>query len=138
MNKAGVRKIIRLGEGISIEFKECRNKLSKDIFRTICAFLNRKGGDLLLGVNDRGNITGIDPKAVNQVKTELVTTLNNPQKLNPPCYLVPEEMVLKGKTIIHLFVPESSQVHRCNGKIYDRNEDGDFDITSNTNLVTEL
>ena len=138
MNKAGVRKIIRLGEGISIEFKECRNNLSKDVFETICAFLNRKGGDLLLGVNDRGNITGIDPKAVNQVKTELVTTLNNPQKLNPPCYLVPEEMVLKGKTIIHLFVPESSQVHRCNGKIYDRNEDGDFDITSNTNLVTEL
>ena len=138
MNKAGVRKIIRLGEGISIEFKECRNNLSKDVFESICAFLNRKGGDLLLGVNDRGNITGIDPKAVNQVKTELVTTLNNPQKLNPPCYLVPEEMTLKGKTIIHLFVPESSQVHRCNGKIYDRNEDGDFDITSNTNLVTKL
>jgi ATP-dependent DNA helicase RecG len=138
MNKAGVRKIIRLGEGISIEFKECWNNLSKDVFESICAFLNRKGGDLLLGVNDRGNITGIDPKAVNQVKTELVTTLNNPQKLNPPCYLVPEEMVLKGKTIIHLFVPESSQVHRCNGKIYDRNEEGDFDITSNTNLVTEL
>ena len=112
--------------------------MSKDIFRTICAFLNRKGGDLLLGVNDRGNITGIDTEEVNQVKAELVTALNNPQKLNPPCYLVPEDIDLEGKTIIHLFVPESSQVHRCNGKIYDRNEDGDFDITSNTNLVTEL
>jgi len=138
MNKAGIKELIRQGEGISIEFKECQNKLSKDVFESICAFLNRKGGNLLLGVNDRGNITGINPQAVNQVKAEMVTTLNNPQKLNPPCYLVPEEMVLKGKTIIHLFVPESSQVHRCNGKIYDRNEDGDFDITSNTNLVTEL
>ncbi len=33
---------------------------------------------------------------------------------------------------------ESSQVHRCNGKIYDRNEDGNIDITDNTNLVSGL
>ena len=51
---------------------------------------------------------------------------------------MPEDWVIEGKRIIRLFVPESSQVHRCNGKIYDRNEDGDFDITSNTNLVTGL
>jgi ATP-dependent DNA helicase RecG len=35
-------------------------------------------------------------------------------------------------------VPESSQVHRSNGRIFDRNEDGDFDITDNTRLVAEL
>jgi len=29
-------------------------------------------------------------------------------------------------------------VHRCNGKIYDRNEDGDIDITDNTNLISWL
>jgi len=138
MNKAGIKKLIRKGEGISIEFKECRNKLNKDVFASICAFLNRNGGDLLLGVNDKGKITGIAPEAVEQVKKDLVTALNNPQKLDPPCYLIPEEVILEGKRIISLFVPERSQVHRCNSKIYDRNEDGDFDITSNTNLVTAL
>jgi len=138
MNKAGIKKLIRKGEGLSIEFKECRNKLNKDVFESICAFLNRNGGDLILGVNDRGKITGIDPEAVEQIKKEIVTALNNPQKLDPPCYLLPEEVDIEGKRIIRLFVPESSQVHRCNGKIYDRNEDGDFDITSNTNLVTAL
>lgn len=35
-------------------------------------------------------------------------------------------------------MPESSQVHRCNGKIYDRNEDGDLDITNHTQMVSEL
>jgi ATP-dependent DNA helicase RecG len=138
MNKAGIKKLIRKGEGISIELKECLNKLNKDVFESICAFLNRNGGDLILGVNDSGKITGIAPEAVEQVKKDLVTALNNPQKLDPPCYLMPEEVVLEDKRIIRLFVPESSQVHRCNGKIYDRNEDGDFDITSNTNLVTAL
>jgi ATP-dependent DNA helicase RecG len=35
-------------------------------------------------------------------------------------------------------VPESSQVHRCNGRIYDRNEDGDLDITDHTAQVAQL
>jgi ATP-dependent DNA helicase RecG len=29
-------------------------------------------------------------------------------------------------------------VHRCNGRIYDRNEDGDFDITNHTVQVASL
>ncbi len=61
MNKTGIKKLIRKGEGIFIEFKECRNKLNKDVFESICAFLNRNGGDLILGVNDSGKITGIAP-----------------------------------------------------------------------------
>ena len=138
MNQARIKKLIQQGEGISIEFKECRNKLNKNIFESICAFLNRNGGDIILGVNDRGKINGVDPDAVERVKKELTTALNNPQKLNPPFYLTPEDWVIQGKRIIHIFVPESSQVHRCNGKIYDRNEDGNFDITANTNQVTAL
>ena len=39
-------------------------------------------------------------------------------------YALPEVVTLDDKTLIYLAVPESSQVHRCNGKIFDRNEDG--------------
>lgn len=138
MNQSAIRKLIDQGEGISIEFKECRNKLNKAVFKSICAFLNRTGGDLILGVNDKREITGIEPEAVEKIKRELVTVLNNPQKLNPPCYLMPEETTFEGKQIIRLYIPESSQVHRLNGKIYDRNEDGNFDITNNSDLVTSL
>jgi len=46
--------------------------------------------------------------------------------------------MMNEKRIIRLFVPESSQIHRCRGRIYDRNEDSDFDITGNTNLVAAL
>jgi len=138
MSEARIKKLIAEGEGISVEFKECRSELGKPVYRSICAFLNRNGGDILLGVNDRGKITGIIPEAVDQVKKQLLITLNNPEKMNPPCYLMPEDLEIEGKRIIRLFVPESSQVHRCNGKIYDRTEDGDIDITNNTNLVTDL
>lgn len=49
-----------------------------------------------------------------------------------------EEIKTDGKVILYIFVPESSQVHRCNAKIFDRNEDGDMDITDNTNLVSAM
>jgi len=62
--------------------------------------------------------------------------MNNPLKISPTFYLYVEEVVIDEKIIFYIFVPESSQVHRCNGKIYDRNEDGDIDITDNTNLVS--
>jgi len=47
-------KILSAGEGISIEFKQARTSLPENVFESVCAFLNRIGGDLLLGVKDNG------------------------------------------------------------------------------------
>jgi ATP-dependent DNA helicase RecG len=130
--------IISNGEGLTVEFKKSREKVTSDVYQSICAFLNRNGGQVFLGVEDDGTITGIKEDAVEQMKKDLVTALNNPQKINPPLYILPEEIKLNGKILLLLDIPESSQVHRCNNRIYDRNEDGDFNITDNTNLVAEL
>jgi ATP-dependent DNA helicase RecG len=133
-----IKTLISHGENLTVEFKECRNKLNRDVYESICAFLNINGGHLFLGIKDNGKLTGIDPDAVSQIKKDLVTGLNNPNKINPPVYLVPEEIIIDNRIIIYLNVPESSQVHRCNGKIYSRNEDGDFDITNHTDTVSSL
>ena len=130
--------ILENGESICVEFKECKTDLNKDIFDTVCAFLNRYGGDIILGARDDGTIVGIDKTKIQKIKKEFVTQMNNPNKINPPFYLLVEEFEVNDKNILHIYVPESSQVHRCSNKIYDRNEDGDIDITSNTNLVAEL
>ena len=108
------------------------------MYETVCAFLNRHGGTLLLGVGDDRKVTGIPEESVEQIRKDFVTAVNNPQKINPPCYLLIDEIRIDGKTILKIYVPESSQVHRCNGRIYDRNEDGDFDITDHTNQVAGL
>jgi len=130
--------ILSNGEGLTVEFKKSRENVTSDVYPSICAFLNRNGGQVVLGVEDDGTITGIKEDALDQMKKDLVTALNNPQKLNPPLYILPEEIKINGKHLLLLDIPESSQVHRCNNKIYDRNEDGDFNITDNTNLVAEL
>jgi len=120
--------LIQQGEGLTLEFKECRNTLNRDVYETVCAFLNRHGGTLLLGIKDNGDILGVDQDRVDQIKKDFVTTINNSQKINPACYLSVNEATLQNKTVLSVYIPESSQVHRCNGRIYDRNEDGDFDI----------
>src|SRR3989338_2456105 len=138
MKPSRIKAIIKQGEGISTEFKECKKDIGQSVYDTVCAFLNRNGGELLLGVNDKGAITGIDASHVERIKKAFIAAVNNPQKISPAFYLTIEEIVISGKSILYIYVPESSQVHRCNEKIFDRNEDGDFNITENTNLVAAL
>ena len=113
--------IIAHGEGISVEFKECRNVLPKSVFPTVCSFLNRFGGDLILGVDDSGEILGVDTGCLQQIKKDMVSALNNPQKIYPTVYLHVDECQLQGRNVLHVYVPESSQVHSVGGRIYDRN-----------------
>ena len=63
-------------------------------------------------------------------KKDCVIAMNNPQKISPTFYLSVDEYEVVGKPVLYIFVPESSQVHRCNGKIFDRNEDRGLDISS--------
>ncbi len=133
-----IQELITAGESRTVEFKTARSALSRDLYETVCAFLNRDGGDILLGVKNDGTVHGVDPDCVVRMKEEFATAINNPQKLNPPCYLSLQAVDHDGLTLLHLAVPPSSQVHRCANRIYDRNEDGDFDITNNNDLVTQL
>ena len=138
MDTKEIKKIISQGEGISIEFKTSEFELSRNVFETVCAFLNRSGGTLFLGVNDNGTINGIIEGAVQPILDSLVSAFNNPQKLEPTYYLTPQSVQVDDKTIIYINIPESSQVHQTAGKIFDRNEDGDFNISNNNELVKQL
>lgn len=87
---------------------------------------------------DDGAIIGIDKEKSKKIKANLVSAMNNPQKICPTVYLPVDEIEMGGKTVLHIYVPESSQVHNTNRRIFDRNEDGDFDITDNTDLVAAM
>jgi len=128
MTREKLKKILSGGEGVSVEFTQVGKSLPDNIFQSICAFLNRTGGDLLLGVADDGTVTGIDPAKIDKIKSDLVNWSNDPDKLDPPFMLFPEEFTIAGKQIIYVRVPQSSQVHETNNIIFDRNEDGNFKV----------
>ena len=132
-----VKSIISQGEGIEIEFKKSYDSLSRSVFETICAFLNRKGGHILLGVSDDGQIEGVKEDTIQVQLDTLVKDMNNPQLISPTFYLGTEVIEVDGKKIIYIYVPESSQVHSCKGVIYDRNQDGDFRL-NNQQLIANL
>ncbi|MCL2045174.1 MAG: putative DNA binding domain-containing protein [Oscillospiraceae bacterium] len=133
-----IRQFLSSGEGLTIEFKECVNELSNSIWETVCSFSNRYGGNLILGVNDNGEPIGVNPKAIQQLKKNFTNTLNNPQKVSPSLFLNLSEVEVDGCILLHVYVPVSSQIQLCSGRIYDRNEDGDFDITNSSELVAQL
>lgn len=129
MSLSRVQRLLDQQENIRLEFKESRTELPANLFETICAMLNREGGDVLLGIADDGTVTGIDPLRIETLKTNIVNLSNNSQKLDPPFILFPQTYSLSGQIIIHLQVPASSQVHKTNGHIFDRSNDGDFKVT---------
>ena len=130
--------ILKRGEGIEIEFKTSLFELNKDIFDTICSFLNRMGGHLVLGVKDNGQVEGIVESCVPAMVNNLVTMANNPNKLNPPIACRPQVLDYEGKKIIYCYVPESPEVHTTNGKMFDRTGEGDQDITRLSWRVTNV
>jgi hypothetical protein len=58
MNLAELKKLVREGEGQSLEFKKKADHPEK-IVREMVAFANSGGGTLLLGVDDFGRISGL-------------------------------------------------------------------------------
>ncbi|MCL1790224.1 MAG: putative DNA binding domain-containing protein [Peptococcaceae bacterium] len=133
-----IRKLLIEGESLTIEFKECVNNLNSSVWETVCAFSNRYGGHLVLGVSDNGTLIGVNPNAALQMKKNFASMLNNPQKISPSLFLGLEEIELDGKLLLHAYIPVSSQLQSCSGRIFDRNEDGDYDITNSTDLVAHM
>jgi ATP-dependent DNA helicase RecG len=124
--KKRIEHLLKVGEGISVEFKKATTHLPNNLFDTICAFLNRNGGEILLGVDDNKNVLGIDNKLTEEFCKQISNTSNNSQVLFPAFLINAKVVDFRSKKLLYIFVPVSSQVHKFKGKIFDRGADGDF------------
>ena len=71
-----IKTLLTIGENIVIEFKRAGNGPEHDTYESICAFLNRQGGDVLLGVDDSGKVVGVPPKAAPAMVRQIVNVMN--------------------------------------------------------------
>lgn len=138
MTKEEIKKLIASGEKIDVELKESKNTLNKDIYDTVASFNNRTGGHIILGVNDKREIVGVNPAKVDKMIKDFTTAINNPKKVYPPLYLTPEHIVVDGKDLIYIRVPEGNQVCRHGSRIFDRSYEGDVNIIDSSELVYKL
>lgn len=102
--------------------------MPRNLFETVCAFLNRNGGNIFLGVSDSGEVIGVNKEKISMMKKDFVNLCNNPEKIEPTIYLNINDYEINNKVILHIYVNESSSVHRTAGKVFDRNEDGDYEV----------
>ncbi|MEG0010834.1 MAG: putative DNA binding domain-containing protein [Muribaculaceae bacterium] len=133
-----IRQLISNGENISIEYKSCTDAISASVYETVCSFLNRDGGEILIGVNDKGTILGINDNCIVDMLRNFTNTLNNRELFYPTVFLLPKIIEIDNKKIVYISVPESPQVHRYKNKIYDRIGDADNNISYNYNLIENL
>jgi ATP-dependent DNA helicase RecG len=83
MESQRVEYILQKGEGLTIEFKRAASALPNNLFETVCAFLNRQGGTILLEVDDSGEVIRMDETKVEQLCGNFANMSNNSEKIDP-------------------------------------------------------
>jgi ATP-dependent DNA helicase RecG len=95
MNINQIKTLIKQGESSSLEFKTSTSQL-KASFETVCAFLNDKGGVVLIGVKDNGKIIG--QHVTDNTQREIAREI---KKIEPP---------VQGQVEIHFAPIENEKI----------------------------
>ena len=138
LGRSGLSKlkdVLAIGETVAVEFKRAGGHVEDDVYESVCAFLNRFGGDVYLGVLDNGKVEGVPEKAAVDMVKNIIKVANNPALFQPTTYLDPEIVKYEGKTIIRIHVPPSSEVHSFKRVVYDRVNESDIKVTSTSQIA---
>lgn len=135
MEQERFKEILEIGETIRVEFKRCGNGIESDTYETVCSFLNRFGGDLFLGVTDSGRVVGVPENSVSSMIKNFISCVSNSDLITPTVYLESRPLLYEGKTVIHIHVNPSAEVHSYKKEIFDRVDDADVHVTSTSQIA---
>ena len=107
MSSQEIEELISQGESLTVEFKSDSTCLpDRELLAAVVSLANTEGGDLLLGVEDDGTVTGLHPNHLNTAG--LPSLIAN--KTNPALSVRVERYDLQGKSIARITVPKSRQL----------------------------
>ena len=100
-------RIANEGENMTLEFKskldEGESREKDGFLRTVVAFANTKGGIILLGVDNDGQVVGLDP---NDTKDTVVNKIEDNVSPVPYCEVIPQ--LQEGRQILVIRVRENA------------------------------
>ncbi|QNF35099.1 ATP-binding protein [Adhaeribacter swui] len=96
-------RLIAIGENEQLDFKKNITHPDK-IARTLVSFANTRGGTILVGVQDNGTISGVDPE---EEKHTLQLAARHYCK--PPLLLKYREVEIENRLVLEVIIPESTQ-----------------------------
>jgi ATP-dependent DNA helicase RecG len=94
-------------ESLTVEFKSDRGPLpDRDLIAAVVCLANTDGGDLYLGVEDDGAVTGLDPKRsdVSQITAFIAN------RTVPPVSVRARLVQVDGQRVAHLEIPKSERL----------------------------
>ena len=109
MTKRELLNLMRLGEGLTLEFKR---SVSADLGREVCAFANAIGGRIVVGADDHGNLVGVSN--INRTKSEVQSIARN---VDPPIAVEIEPIE---NVLLVTIPPGPAKPHMVGGKFYMR------------------
>ena len=83
MTQNELMQVLQAGESSMVEFKRCSELPHTDTFETVCSFANRSGGSIYLGVDDDGQVLGVDSKRVSEIERNVVNVVSNRKMFEP-------------------------------------------------------
>ena len=94
-----------------------------ELRETICAFANSTPSGqysvLFIGVEDRdGNVCGVDPTTVDGTQKKIIKVASF--DCYPPIYVVPQAVMVDGKTVLAIVVEHSKETPHFTGHAYVR------------------
>jgi len=99
MTISEIKKLLKQGESLTVEFKE---KFNKRVIETACAFANTTGGNLIIGVNNHGVVKG-----VNIGKETIQNWINEiSQKTEPVIFPEIKVVEIENKTLVIIQILE--------------------------------
>lgn len=104
MNKAELRKRIEKGENLNTEFKG-RLPDKESLAKSIVCLANTDGGQLIIGVAESGEISGVDDLD-QTIRTVDDVAFNRCQ---PPITVIQETVKIEAKTVLVVNIPKGSQ-----------------------------
>lgn len=107
MNKTQLQKLIALGEGQTLEFKKAN---TSGLGRELCALANAQGGQILLGVDDQGQMHPL--KDPNKLKSEVQSLARS---MEPPLRI--QTHLVQGVLVIDIPV-QPHKPYSFAGKFY--------------------
>lgn len=94
-------------ESLTVEFKSDRKSLpDRELIETVVCLANTEGGEIYLGVEDDGQVTGLHPQHLNL--STLAAMIAN--RTNPPISVRVASIVESGQTIGRIEVPKSTRL----------------------------
>lgn len=105
MEEIELRSLILRGEDTTLEFKsKAILKDTHDLAAECVAFLNRRGGTLLIGVDDDGEINGFAPEELEYCASQLRSMAKD--KISPPVMIDTENVVTQQGIVVMLQLDE--------------------------------